>query len=133
MPCGTSRVVSTTPATTSLATHSRWNGERLRPRATVNIGPDCLAGHLFVITLRGVTAPRPAVMRQVTPGGVMCRPGQRPTMAPMDLSASPGGTRGQRWLARLSLLLACLAVLIVVVFAELKGIVILALGVVAAA
>src|SRR6516225_1665720 len=38
MPCGTSRVLSTTPATTSLASHSRRYDEGLSPRASLNIG-----------------------------------------------------------------------------------------------
>jgi diacylglycerol kinase family enzyme len=48
---------------------------------------------------------------------------------------SPGSveTRSQRWLARLSLLLACLAVVIVVVFAERQSIAMLAVGLAGAA
>src|SRR5690349_18985427 len=37
MPCGTSSVLSTIPATTSLASHSRRKG--ISPRASLNIGP----------------------------------------------------------------------------------------------
>jgi diacylglycerol kinase family enzyme len=50
-----------------------------------------------------------------------------------DREASPQGTRAQRWLARLSLVLAFLAVAIVVAFAELKGVAMLAAGLGAAA
>ena len=47
--------------------------------------------------------------------------------------SSPEGTRSQRWLARLSLVLACLAVVILAVFAGLKSIPMLAVGLGAAA
>ena len=41
---------------------------------------------------------------------------------------SPEGTRSQRWLARLSLVFACLAVVILAVFAGLKSVAMLAVG-----
>jgi len=46
---------------------------------------------------------------------------------------SPEGTRSQRWLARLSLVFACLAVVILAVFAGLKSVAMLAVGLGAAA
>jgi len=51
---------------------------------------------------------------------------------PTSTGPSPQGTRAQRWLARLSFLLAGLAVVILVVFAELKSLAILAVGLAAA-
>lgn len=51
----------------------------------------------------------------------------------MTQEASPQGTRSQHWLARLSFLLAGLAVVVVAVFAGLKSIAMLAVGVGAAA
>ena len=47
--------------------------------------------------------------------------------------SSPEGTRSQRWLARLSFLLAGVAILILVVFAGLKSVAMLAVGLAAAA
>ena len=46
----------------------------------------------------------------------------------MHRSPGEAETRSKRWLARLSLLLACLAVVIIVVFAGLKSIAMLAVG-----
>ena len=60
----------------------------------------------------------------------MCRARQHVTMAAMD--ESPRATPAQRWLARLSLVLACLAVVIIVVFAGLKSVAMLATGLAAA-
>jgi diacylglycerol kinase family enzyme len=54
-------------------------------------------------------------------------------IAAMHRSPGPVETRSQRWLARLSLLLACLAVVIVVVFAERHSILMLAVGLAGAA
>jgi diacylglycerol kinase family enzyme len=53
---------------------------------------------------------------------------QRLTMTSMHRSPSPAETRSQRWLARLSLLLACLAAVVLVVFAGLKSFVMLAVA-----
>jgi len=47
--------------------------------------------------------------------------------------SSPEGTRSQRWLARLSFLLAGAAIVILVVFAGLKSVAMLAVGLAAAA
>ena len=51
----------------------------------------------------------------------------------MHRSPGPEATRSQRWLARLSLVLACLAVVIVVAFAGLASFAMVAVGVVGAA
>ena len=51
----------------------------------------------------------------------------------MTPESSPGGTRSQRWLARLSFLLAGAAIVIVAVFAGLKSLTMLAVGLAAAA
>ena len=51
----------------------------------------------------------------------------------MHRSPGPKATRSQRWLARLSLVLACLAVVIVVAFAGLASFAMVAVGVVGAA
>ena len=51
----------------------------------------------------------------------------------MHSSPGPKATRSQRWLARLSLVLACLAVVIVVAFAGLASFAMVAVGVVGAA
>jgi diacylglycerol kinase family enzyme len=53
---------------------------------------------------------------------------QRLIMAAMHRSPGPEETRSQRWLARLSLLLACLAVVILVVFAGLRSFIMLAVA-----
>src|SRR6266576_268077 len=58
MPSGTSRVVSTLPATTSLTSHSRRKDESLRPRPSLNIGTTTVsvpATGADVITLQRVT------------------------------------------------------------------------------
>ena len=51
----------------------------------------------------------------------------------MTPESSPEGTRSQRWLARLSFLLAGVAIVILIVFAGLKSVTMLAVGVAAAA
>ena len=58
----------------------------------------------------------------------MCGAHQHLIMAVMHRSPGPEETRSQRWLARLSLLLATTAVVIIVVLPELKGIAVLAVG-----
>ncbi|HLH59404.1 MAG TPA: diacylglycerol kinase family protein [Streptosporangiaceae bacterium] len=58
--------------------------------------------------------------------------GPAPANADVPLAA-PRGTRSQRWLARLSFLLAALAIAVVVAFAGLKSIAMLAVGLAAAA
>src|SRR5215469_16178331 len=58
----------------------------------------------------------------------MCGIRQHLSMASMHRSPGVAETRSQRWLARLSLLLACLAALILVVFAGLKSFAMLAVA-----
>src|SRR5438067_463172 len=58
----------------------------------------------------------------------MRRTRQRLIMAAMHRSPGPEETRSQRWLARLSLLLACLAVVILVVFAGARSFAMLAVA-----
>jgi diacylglycerol kinase family enzyme len=58
----------------------------------------------------------------------MCVIRQRLNMASMHRSPGATETRSQRWLARLSLLLACLAAVILVVFAGLKSFVMVAVA-----
>jgi len=57
----------------------------------------------------------------------------RQMMPPGETVSSPEGTRAQRWLARLSFLLAGVAIVILVVFAGLKSVAMLAVGLAAAA
>jgi diacylglycerol kinase family enzyme len=63
----------------------------------------------------------------------MCGARQHLIMAAMHRSPGSEESRSQRWLARLSLLLACLAVVVVVVFAGLKSIAMLLVGLAGAA
>ena len=55
-----------------------------------------------------------------------------PDYGSMHRSPGPAATRSQRWLARLSLALACLAVAILVVFAGLRSFAMLAVALVGA-
>ena len=64
----------------------------------------------------------------ITPARVMRDSRPHPIMASMHRSPGAEETRSKRWLARLSLLLACLAIVIVVVFAGLKSIAMLLVG-----
>ncbi len=54
------------------------------------------------------------------------------TTAAATPELSPGGTRSQHWLARLSFVLAGLAIVLLLVFAGLKSLAMLAVGVAAA-
>src|SRR5690348_12540985 len=91
MPCGTSRVVSTIPATMSLASHWRRYDERLRPRAIeiigttfrqldadflhvrLCVGQRCLPAGASGITRGGVTLLARAALL-VQRGRAACRP-----------------------------------------------------------
>jgi diacylglycerol kinase family enzyme len=94
--------------------------------------------HTRIVTAPGAAClPPPGVNWPITPFGVRCLSRRRATIPGMDSSlvSGPAGarvTRSQRWLARLSFLLAGLAVVILGVFAGLASFAILAIGLAAA-